>query len=475
MKKILNTLIILLAAAFLGSCNSGKADGGIIRQENVGLMTVEVLTDGAEADDHILTARFIIFDDASVYPKVSYNEVVSLEPDDRDAKVFRVTLGVTCNPDKMLAVVLNEPPGASSPLEEVDSPARLEDIMFEMNDAFHWLFTAPGPTGLPMSGVRRGISVTEANDKEESAAPVTIHIERSVARIELWLKLGDNLESAEVNSSSQVTMKNSHTHGYLAAGTIYDGTRFQPEPDDNFGHMLTVARPITGSIWQYEEDEPLEITDAAKMVVAFYVPERTCEGVGDDDKLQFFLFNIATSTGLRNAEIVLDEFIPEGGNTPEPLRVIQRNNIYRITGRLEGETIVYVHEVLPWTQENQGVIIDPQYYLRVSGDNLSITNNGESAAITAVTNYDRPDGDRGFPAGIVIGTVGYFDNTSAPVNDSDGDLYGWLNVSLSGDDPLVQTVTFTAAKDLAAGSEGYYALVEIKAGNVAKIVKVVRS
>ena len=157
----------------------------------------------------------------------------------------------------------------------------------------------------------------------------------------------------------------------------------------------------------------------------------------------------------------------------QALTEIRRNNVYRIVGVVKEKTVQFEHTVIPWSDAGQGIIIDPQYFLRVSRDNLYISNDGKSVIITTETNYDRTD--RGFPKGIQLGTVSYY--------DKNGDLLApshvqsdWLQVAMSEvAGSLLQKLTFTVSGNLSSVDIGCYAVVEVKAGNLTKEVRVTRS
>ena len=135
------------------------------------------------------------------------------------------------------------------------------------------------------------------------------------------------------------------------------------------------------------------------------------------------------------------------------------------------KTVEFEHRVLPWKDAGQGIIIDPQYYLRVSHDQRFIHSSALSATITAETNYDRRDRD--YPKGIQLGIIDYYDENGMEASGGESD---WLEVSMSGTDgDLSRNVVFTASKSLAGIPVGAYALVGVKAGNLTKKIKIIRS
>ncbi|RHR38248.1 hypothetical protein DWX23_15030 [Parabacteroides sp. AF18-52] len=461
MKKILNLISISMAAIFLNACSVEQSvDGGDGLR---GLMAVEVLTDGALADDHIHTARFIVFDDASVFPSVDINKMMTLENDDRDAKEFRTTLKVHCNPDKMLVVILNEPATLTGFLETVTAPGDLETVTYLMAEIFNENHTATLTKGIPMTAASYNISVTEENDTESKAARVEMEVKRAVARVELWLRTELPFQS-EVGRSTAVTLLKSHDEGCLMA----------PDATRNFGYMQTVDAPDKEVSWSYTDTDPLKLADTLQFVCAFYTPERTCSAPGDADKLILDIRGIGTSDGTRNAVSTLSSF-STGGGPSQYITEIRRNNVYRISGVVRKQMVEFEQKVVPWTEVGQGVIIDPQYFLTVTRDNLYLPDDGNKTSITATTNYDRIDDDRGFPSGICLGETKYYDKTGQPEEDTQSSLYGWLSVTLGGvAGELVQEIEFSVSGTLNENEKGCYATAEVKAGNLIKLIKVKR-
>ena len=466
-----NILHIIFGIVFLVSCTSERSgEDADTPRGSRSLTTVEVLVDGADEHDYVRTARFVVFDNASVVPSVDINELITLEAKDQDSKKFKTILEVSCNPDKMLVVVLNEPPTMNGVLGAVMSPVDLEEMIFLMDESFTPNHTVPSSSGIPMSGVKRKIEVVKEVTSEEK-----ISIERGVARVELWLKKETAVPQARVTTATRVTLENSYAEGFLVTGTELDGTRFQTGTDveNNFGRMLVPDNNYTFVGWNYGESAALELDETPRLVCVFYTPERTCSAPGDADKLVLNMSGISSSDGDRGGQAVLSAFSPEGGGSPQAITELRRNHIYRITGVVKEKTVQFEHIVVPWTEAGQEIIIDPQYFLRVGRDILYVNNTNNSAMITAETNYDRTD--RGFPKGILTGKIDYYDLDGRLLDASHGES-GWLEVSMSGaDGDLSRDVVFTTIRDLSDMAIGYYALVEVKAGNMIKKIRVTRS
>lgn len=449
-----------MLAVLLVSCIAEECPyNGMPQHRTQALMTIEVVKDGAEKEDYVRTARFIVFDNASSGPSLDINELLKLNPEDQDAVTFRTTLKVNCDPDKMLVVIVNEPESMTGFLNDVVSLAELEGMTFRMADAFNSNHTGLRTTGLPMTGVEGRISVTEENNTESKAATVKIPIERAVARVELWLKT-DPQASVEITASTNVTLAKSHNQGYLIG----------PDPIDNFGRMMTVSSPSEAVTWFYPNPSPLILTQTEQFVCAFYTPERTCSAANNQDKLALYIRGLATPEESREGVTVLTSFTSENGST-HPVTEIRRNNIYKVVGHVK--TMQFEHTILPWTDANQGTIIDPQYFLRVSQDILDLPEDGNQATIRAETDYDRTD--RGFPKGIRTGAVRYYDKSGNPVQPSGSNLYGWLEITPEGAaGSLVRNIRLTVRGSFNDAEKGCYATAEILAGNLTKPIRINR-
>ena len=178
--------------------------------------------------------------------------------------------------------------------------------------------------------------------------------------------------------NSRVFLENTYGRGYLVTGTEADRTRFQTGLDieNNFGYMQTPSSGFEHVVWNYRGVNVLELSDSPQLICVFYTPERTYE-VSDD-----------------------------------------RN-------KLKEKTVQFEQAVLPWTEAGQGTIIDPQYYLRVSRDVLHVGLAGDAVTISVETNYNR--GDRGFPKGVWLGEISYYDKDNHPLEATAGGR-DWLAV-----------------------------------------------
>lgn len=464
MKKIVSLINIFIAAFFLLSCSSEQAIDPVGETEGMkGLMEIKVLTDGALKDDHIHTARFITFDNASVFPTIDINERKEFDEDDQDAQEFSAMLKVSCNADKLLVVILNEPDAVTGFLNNLYLPADLEDITYRMANVFNSSHTATVTKGIPMTGMAGSISVTEENSSESTAESVELSVKRAIARVELWLRTEAEITS-EINTSTMVTLSKSHDTGYLMA----------PDLANDFGHLPTVDDPSKQVLWQHTSPDPLVLTDTPEFICAFYTPERTCSASDDADKLVLNIQKIKTSDGNRDAAITLSDFSNESGPS-QNITEIRRNNVYKIAAYVKSNLVEFEQKVTQWTEVGQSIIIDPQYFLKVNRDDLYLPDDdGNSAFVRAETNYDRIDDDRGFPKGICLGATRYYDSTGQLLDDN-SNLYGWLVAVLNEPEgELIQEILFYISGVEFVDYKGCYATVEVKAGNLIKLIKVRR-
>lgn len=472
MKKLLNILSLVLAATCLSSC------GGEDKTEPFpftrALMEVELETGGAEDHDLVHTVRYLVFDNASSYPTLDFNERIVVDQDARESTRFKTLFEVGCNPDKMVVVVVNEPGSLRAALDRVTSPDGLEDITFLMADMFNNNHSAPKSSGIAMTGVMRGISVSE-NNTLNRPAQVQINLERAVARIELWLKKDDSVDTAWEDTDTEVSIMKSHGEGYLAAGTKADKTRYQADATKNFGHFLTVNTPSVNSI-TYKATAKTAINNNERLVCAFYTPERV---LGNENaRMRLVIKNIHTTYEVKNYDGVLKEFVSDD-LTKLDIDTIKRNNVYKIVGKLKSTSLSLESTVLPWTNVGQSVIIDPQYFLKVTQDKLYLPTSGGAytSSIVVETNYGKYGEDRGFPKGIIVDSIEYYDQAGYQLNSAYGDKYGWLNVGSNQTEyaDYYQAVIGCVALSVSDNNKGCYAIVNVKAGNLTKKIKIIRA
>ncbi|MEI3420561.1 MAG: hypothetical protein V8R91_05560 [Butyricimonas faecihominis] len=97
---------------------------------------------------------------------------------------------------------------------------------------------------------------------------------------------------------------------------------------------------------------------------------------------------------------------------------------------------------------------------------------GDAVSISVETNYNR--GDRGFPKGVRLGEISYYDKDNHPLEATAGGR-DWRLICQVRTGILSRNIELFAKTSLNSVPAGYYALVEIKAGNLIKIIRVTRS
>lgn len=478
MKKIVKIVSFICAIIYLSSCANEEKQQLPIKRA---LLDVVLTVGGAEEHDLIYQVRYIVFNNASSSPALDFNKIVTVKQSAQESTEFSSMLEVSPNADKMIIALINEPSRLTPLLNNITSPEEFEDITFLMTDMFNANHTTPLSTGISMTGVKRNISVSEANDTEANAVPVRMHVERAVARVELWLKRDASVTAAWEATDTEISLLRSYDSGYLIVGTVVDGTRHMGDATKNFGHDLIVDDWNVDKL-TYTGTATIEIGTNERLICAFYTPERILGLVDDESRMRLALKNIHTATGVKGHEgILLKEFTSEESGLSDELFLFERNHIYKIVGTLKETTGIEFHTtVLPWQLAVQNIILDPQCFLKVSRDHLVLpTINSNVAYITAETDYGKNGENRGFPPGLVLNTsdIEYYDSTGNKMTAVNGDKYGWLTVatataenasSYSMDIQCVVTKVST-------NNKGCYAVIKVKAGNLTKKLKISRS
>lgn len=465
--------IILAAALLLSSCVLGTqqpagADGRTRSLE----ITID---DSGEEDsrEKISTVRLIVFNDVST-PRPVLDANVFQAITEATGTGFSTTLQTKVNPDKMVVAIVNEPTSLTASLAAVTSPGELEAIAYSFSDFLDIVSPAHyvlGSSNMPMTGVIKNVAVN-ASDTGSNPKKITMHVERVVARVDFYLRTEEGITVTLTPDDTMLILGRTYGRGNFVAGTETDGTRnwAAPSSPDNFGPLQTVTN-FSDDFWEPAASITITSDDGIVPVCSFYTSERTCVASEGKDKLMLEWIGFGNNDG----KYTLTQFKREGSGVYEPLTIIKRNNIYRITGIIKENSVEFEHKIVPWTGEELGIIIDPQYYLRISNDELYLPGDGDQATVSAETNYDREDEDRGFPKGIVVGSIKYYDNTGQPVTDTGSGIYGWLTAvpdGAAGD--LDRNILLRATGTPGSGNEGCYATVEVKAGNLTKLVKVSR-
>lgn len=384
---------MLVLAAGLVSCMKDSCP--LTDGPNRSVMSVTIEDESGKSDDYreaINTVRVIVFDNASTAPRLDVNKMVTISGNETGTK-FTVKMETSQNSDKLVIAIVNEPAGASHALSVMDHPDGLEDLMFLFADILNANHTTVKTTGMPMAGVVRGVSVNAAHT-QSNPKMVDMTIERAVARVDVYLRKDASMASRgiEITPSTVITLKNTFAEGYLVAGTKADGTREQSSEALNFGHLMTVAPSDLRTVkWSPTATMTVPPVNSQLLVCSFYTPERTCNAVGDADKLKLVFENIRlVGLGNRNGEITIRRMSnPSAGVTDSELQVIRRNNVYEVIATVKSIGLEFQAQVVPWRMIDMGVEIPTTYYLDTSVYELRIHRAMGVAKMIVRTDYPR--------------------------------------------------------------------------------------
>lgn len=173
------------------------------------VMSVTIEDEDGKSDSYrevINTVRVIVFDNASTVPRLDVNRVFRMPGGETGTK-FTVKTETSRNNDKLVMAIVNEPAGASQALAGMSHPDGVEDLMFVFADIMNANHTAVKTSGMPMTGVVRGVSVGPAHT-ESDPKRVDMTIERAVARVDIYLQKDESI-APRVASSHR--LRSSHS------------------------------------------------------------------------------------------------------------------------------------------------------------------------------------------------------------------------------------------------------------------------
>lgn len=389
--KFQKIIYLFLFVAGLVSCMKDSCP--LAEDPGRSVMSVTIEDEDGKSDSYrevINTVRVIVFDNASTVPRLDVNRVFRMPGGETGTK-FTVKTETSRNNDKLVMAIVNEPAGASQALAGMSHPDGVEDLMFVFADIMNANHTAVKTSGMPMTGVVRGVSVGPAHT-ESDPKRVDMTIERAVARVDIYLQKDESIAPrvVELPSTTVVTLKNTYAEGYLVAGTRADGTRDQPGENLNFGRLLTVFPSDLRTVeWSPASTITIRAVNTKVPVCSFYTPERTCSAVNDADKLGLVFENIhLVGVGDRNGEITIRRISnPAAGVTDSELREIRRNNVYEVVGTIMSIGLGFETRVVAWRMVDMNAEIPTPYYLDISANDLRINRNFGMAKLIVRTDY----------------------------------------------------------------------------------------
>ena len=334
-KTILASVFALLA---LGSCVREQPlipRAGVERfPETRGVMEVEVLEKfGEEETDRIETIRFIVFKDPDVYPRLELNRLFVKEdfneeqsPGGQEISKLSIILKLSMrigepNP-KMVAAIVNESPAMTPLLEQVAIPADLAALKLQFSDFFTADHSAlAGGLPMPMTDVVWTDQIYETELEAENNR-VQMTLERAVAKVVVCLKKSDEpgTENLKLGNGTKITLINTYDSEYFIRH--YDSSAHQ------FGYIQTVpVSELVERAWSLSSVS--QEIDAATPVCSFYTPERNCVGC----EMQL-MFDVVTDEGALRPYTLLLNTAHDDQSQKQPIKAIQRNNIYKVTATI---------------------------------------------------------------------------------------------------------------------------------------------
>ncbi len=355
------TLLTAFVLLFFCSCAWETVETGVFgARETRGLMQVEISENNGQGTDKMETVRIIVISDPASTPKLDFNEryteadfTIDDPSGDLAASKLKIILEVPRKPsganEKMVVAIVNEPPGMSSALAAITTPAQLENLELEMSTILNSDHTDLQTNLLmPMSGaiwVDRYDYFETQEEAEQEENIVRLGVSRAVARVDVYLLNGGSDSAIPVAAGSTVTLSNTCTKSWF----------FRQEGARTLGRIQTVTGSgLTNKTWTSSATLPVPApdndpaTDDAVFFCSFYTPERTCTADADVDKLKVDISAVIQSEGTKSGGIVLNRARKDG--IEQPITAVGRNNIYRVNATIGVSGITGI--VQDWNSEN---------------------------------------------------------------------------------------------------------------------------
>lgn len=261
---------------------------------------------------------------------------------------------------------------------------------------------------IPMAGISAGTVIS----KGMGEIPVTLY--RMLARVNITL--AQSVGNFQIHTAQ---VFNRTTEGYVGYKPSYLNSSAWV-PTDNKEYLPSFI---------YEADNNGEIINQ------IYIFE--AKGVTSDDRLKSTAIVIGGTLAGDSTPSYYRVDLTPNGLLGTSARDILRNYSYNIevqavsirgaeSARDAYEGVISLSaEVKTWTPNNSNIIVDGQYYLKLSQSTIAIGSMGNVINITAETNYDA-DPYTGYAAGIRLDTD-YMDSSVATVtmgsNTGSGNIY----------------------------------------------------
>ncbi len=343
-------------ATLLFSCSNDAVDEPLALTRS--LLSVGLVDEGdVDRQEEIKTIRFIVFNRVSGDVKLDVNEHVILANPTTATDVKAHFLKVIPDNDIMVIVIANEPQSLTSELDGITSLWALQEIDYNIASILNSNGEIVSSTGMPMTGVIRGISVVPDETKT-----VKMVIERAVARVDIFLEATDGgAVTGYTAGSSSVTLHSFTRNSYFVMGNEANGTRDNADPSKNYGKVMEDV-PVSDLLvetWTAAATETWSYSSATgavnrKLLCSFYAAERIFKS-DYSDRLAVSMTNILKGppdiTGITGKVIETIIKVDDSG-TPvaQPFTEIRRNNVYQIVAKVGKVGI----QILTITVENWG-------------------------------------------------------------------------------------------------------------------------
>lgn len=321
-------------------------------------LSINLLNEGdLERQEEIKTIRFIVFNHASGVARLDVNKRVVLYTPGTATDITAQLLKVVPDNDIMVIVIVNEPQSLISELDGIGNLGALQEIDYNIAGILNSDGEIISSTGMPMTGVIRGISVAPDETKT-----VKMVIERAVARVDIFLEATDGgAVTGYTAGSSSVTLHSFTRNSYFVMGNEANGTRDNADPSKNYGKVMedVPVSDLLAETWTAAATETWSyssVTGAVnrKLLCSFYAAERIFKS-DYSDRLAVSMTNILKGppdiTGI--TEKVIETIIKvDDSGTPvaQPFTEIRRNNVYQIVAKVGKVGI----QILTITVENWG-------------------------------------------------------------------------------------------------------------------------
>lgn len=341
-------LALALISIFTACREEGESDPPGVAAR--GMMEIEVVEKNGESVDRIGSIRFFVFDNPSSAPVLeinrlygegdfNFNQTVGNNEISRLCVTFEVNCRQGSNNNKLVVAVVNEPPSLSDLLDQVALPSDLGGLSLnfaEFLNAGH--NNLKDDAALPMTAavITDKVYPTEQQANND---PVEMYLERSVARVEVYLKRGTDVGAdVMLATGTNVVLGNTYDRGCFLYHPLGGGY--------TLGRIPTIVTGFMSKTWTLATGGA-DIS-AKTPLCSFYTPERTCVASDNADKL-LLEFNVVTSEGAVRKGVTSIAKASNENQQEKDIDALRRNNIYRITARIDANEITCI--VHDWNTE----------------------------------------------------------------------------------------------------------------------------